>query len=191
MNRAFTTVELLLATALAVVLMAGSLRVVASIRADLLQDQPALRGVNPGRLIDLIRWDLTHAKLLSQRNGKITLTGYGCLDRAHFEGRDRPDQPATHQPVRVEYFVWPQGERGWLVRRQVHLNELTNRNSWSELVCGGVAGIELWPVDVAGLGLGRAALLGIEDTGVPDRLRLVVRSEGDAGVDVDQVVVLR
>lgn len=137
--RAFTLLELLLATALTAVLMVGVLAVVANLGAP-----EAAAGHVPDRernraleaCLDLLREDLAHAVAVdaSQANA-LTLVGYAALDD---RARER-----THRPVRVRYGLERIDGRAWLVRRQDALDVKTNETVQRDLVCCGFTGFQL------------------------------------------------
>jgi hypothetical protein len=153
--RAFTLLELLLATALTTVLMIGVLAVV----ADLGAPEAAAGHVPDGErdrafeaCLDLLHEDLGHAVAVdASRANELTLVGYAALDAA---GRER-----THRPVRVRYTLEQIDGRSWLVRRQDALDVRTNRTVQRDLVCCGFTGFRLiadryaWGVDTDALGL--------------------------------------
>jgi len=189
MKRAFTTIELLVATALAVMLMAGVLSVVGSIRLDPAASEPRSGGAWPSAVVDLLRLDLTHAKSMQQRGNTLTLVGYSSLFHEAFEIGERPDsKPPQHRPVTIEYSVKNDGVHSWLVRRQTNLDELTNRNTWSELVGCGVLSFQLKPIDIAVPPDSNGNWLE-EEIPVPDRIRLVMQIDGDS--DMDQTIIIR
>lgn len=192
MRRGFTLVELLAATALAVMLAAGSLRVVASIRADVAaqRDRSLTDAAAADQLVDLIRDDLTHAASYSQIGGKVELIGYGSLDRSDFDQR-RKNSNASHQPVRIEYFIQRLGDVNWLVRRQTDLNALTNRNAWTELARAHVRRIEVRPLELSSDAQGQVTTLRTRDKTPPDRLRLVIMADEATTTTIDTVICLR
>jgi hypothetical protein len=137
--RAFTLLELLLATALTALLMIGVLAVVADLGAP-----EAAAGPVPGReearafeaCLDLLHEDLTHAVAVNaSKANELTLVGYASLDGC---GRER-----THRPVRVRYTLEQIDGRSWLVRRQDALDVRTSENLQRDLVCCGFRGFQL------------------------------------------------
>lgn len=143
MRRGFTIVELLVASALAALLMVGVLRVAASIRLDPVKSSSQDAWLD--RFVDLLRWDLSHARTISRKGGRFTLTGYGFLHQADEDQPDDADIASAHRPVSIEYFVAAEEDIGWLIRRQTNLDELTNQSISASLVCGNVVGFELEP----------------------------------------------
>ncbi len=141
-RRAFTLLELMLASALSALLMVGVLAVVADLGASggiqqvqLGDDQQPLEACAA-----VIRDDLVHAsKVYESATDELTLFGYGALDAA---GRRR-----THRPVLVQYRFERIGDRRWLVRRQASLDVLSNQNVQRDLVCAAVAKFEVTPRD--------------------------------------------
>ena len=195
MNKhAFTTLELLLATALAAVMMVGVLRVVGSIRPELDTRRRVADANWSIQLVDLLRWDLTNARIIWQQENKLTLVGYDALDRSHFGWRGGSEGSSVHQPVKVEYYLWSnQDGDSWLLRRQIHTTEQTNRNAWSEVVVRDVESFEIRrpaglidPVDPL------AATLWLNQPGpVPPRANLVVRLVDDVDPILDTLIVVQ
>ncbi len=171
---AFTTLELLVATALAALLMVGVLHVTASIRPP--HDHDRAGSVNGGwtrHLVQQLTWDLTNARTLELGENQVTLTGYSFLNKPGTRSRRRGQRSASssHQPVRVAYVL-----RGrWLVRQQTNLSELTNRNTVSTLLCGNVTGFEIQTADESVIPTG--PLGGATQDGpvpIPNTVRLVM-----------------
>jgi len=144
-QRAFTLLELLLASALLAVLMTGILAVVTDLgrselalqrhrttpeedppAADLPPEDPALDA-----WLRLLQDDLAHARtVVSARENELALLGYSAL---------QPGQgQRTHRPVRIEYTFEEIDHRRWLVRRQALLDLPTNQNTQRDLVCSGI-----------------------------------------------------
>ncbi len=220
--KAMTTIELLVATALAAVLMIGVLHATGSIRPELdgRGHTPTRRW--PANLVRLLQWDLANAHWVIQEENKLTIVGHNALNRGDFGWKRNIKASSTHRPVTVEYQLWPGKEHddgNWLIRRQTHMTELTNRRTWAEVVAWGVEGLALRQVDgtidaMADLPLGGEddsvePALGVEDadtaepvTGVegdwldgngsiPRRVRLVVTMAGDQEPGIDSLIVLR
>jgi prepilin-type N-terminal cleavage/methylation domain-containing protein len=152
-RRAFTLIEMLLATVLATVLMVGVLAVVTDLgasgmasekRAGAAVDksvglaggsaQAAKTGLDAEALeawIRLLREDIGQAfRTEPPQDSRFSLTGYGALDA---RSRER-----TPRPVTVLYAIEEVGGRLWLVRRQAALDVMTDQNIQRDLVCGGI-----------------------------------------------------
>ncbi len=141
-RRGFTLLELVLASALSVVLMMGILAVLTDMSSDpetLIKptraDAPAT-----GRTFEawakLLRDDMSHThRIESSGPNRIVLRGSGALDA---RGRSR-----THRPVELVYELRKIDGRTWLVRRQRALDVLSNRNVQRDLVCTGIEKFEL------------------------------------------------
>ena len=191
-NKAFTTVEMLVATALAVVLMIGVLRVVGSVNIQTSSPELLVSDTSwSDNLVRSLRWDLIHAQSVHQEDNKLTLMGYGWLDRESFKLDGEASRGAiSHRPVQVVYSLTSDGMHNWLIRRQTDLDELTNRNAWSQPVAHGVKSFALrLPGDPGSRG-DEAGWLG-RPRPVPDRVRLVVRMTQPAQADIDQTIVIR
>jgi len=193
-KRAFTSLELLLATALAAVMMVGVLRVVGSIRPQI---DPRNRSDNADwsiGLINLLRWDLINARIISQQENKLTLYGYNALDRSHFGWRGSSMGSSIHQPVQVEYYLWNDSEGdSWLLRRQIHTAEQTNRNAWAEVVAQNVKSFEIRRpagfIDPAEP-LEETTWLS-KPSAIPNRVNLVIRSANLSNPDLDTLIVVQ
>lgn len=175
MRRAFTTVELLAATALTAVLMVAVLHVIGSIgrnRAALMRQQ----GPDPAHaaVLDALRWDLTHARSARFAPGRLTLSGYGAADRDTLAPR--------HLPATVVYEAVTVAGRRWLVRRQAPRDALAGRGEWSELLCADALRFTAEPARPPQGGTARAAT-----RGVPPAVR--VRIDLAGGTSIDEVVV--
>ncbi len=140
--RAFTLLELLVATALSTVLMIGVLAVVADlgapeVAAGIAEEAGAAGGDEAlDAWVGLLREDLAHAHSIdASKANEVVLMGYGALD-----GRARE---RTHRPVLVLYKIERIDGRPWLIRRQAVLDVLTNQNVQRDLVCCGVTRFEL------------------------------------------------
>jgi len=185
---AFTIVELLVASALAsilVVALLGTLRSLAIQRKTLFDGGT----VEPWRtsLTEQLRWDLCNSRQIEAHPEEIRLAG--------FASRDFQTDCATFRPCEIIYSICDDGRRHWLVRKEVHTDDLKFDNSRSEVVCAGVArlavarlGEELdddrsSPVQ----GAGDAATL----ADIPDRLRLVLFGEEQKSIVLDETMLLR
>jgi len=159
-GRAFTLIELVVAVALASLLMILVLSVSASVRRD--------RTLIPAhdqthdwrdRFVALIQHDLIHGRTVDvdRKEKKIVIIGYSGLDRRSLE--------PTHRPTRVVYRLiemelpatasaGPDDDAASLVsrstalvREQVDLDDMTNRNAYVEVVQVGVGQIDLRRID--------------------------------------------
>lgn len=192
MSKGFTMVELLLATSLAVLLMTGSLYVVSTLRAESLDERSGLREIEPGQLVEMMRWDFVHATQAKLDVNRITLHGYG--NRISPDDASRQVNASERQPVQVDYFILTVGPRQFLARRQAHLQQRSNQNDWTELVCAGIVGLELRPV---GIGERFSAVASGSGSGfpLPNQVRLLIHSAGKTAEQkeafVNHVVTLR
>ncbi len=131
-----TLVELVLATVLAAMLMATVLGVLNS----LTRQRDLLIGRRPPRawqsaLADQLTRDMWNSRRIAVGPQTLRLAGYA--------GRDFDSGQATHRPTEITYYVVNDGTQTWLLRREVHLDELSNDNWQTELVCQGVARLEV------------------------------------------------
>ncbi len=133
----FTLVEILAATVLSALLVVTLLMVVASLGRERTAIAKRAAAQTPPGLVDLLRWDLLSARSVRTKDGVMTLTGFGSLDR-------RTLAPVSHRPVDVVYEVRELGGESWLVRRQVEKGQ----RPVAELVCAGVRAIKAAPLAV-------------------------------------------
>ena len=178
MIRAFTIVELLIATALAAMLMAGVLRVTATIRVNPAGalDQGSRQNRWVERLVEQVAWDLANARSIEFNENEITMAGYGFRDRMNAKPDNDPPINTAHRPVSVRYELTGQAGQRWLLRLQTNLDELTNRNTWASLLCGGVERFELKPdvqLDPTGL-MPMTQVMPGQPLPIPDRVLLVL-----------------
>lgn len=133
--RSFTLIELMAALGLSSLLILGLLGVIGLV-ADPARD-PTLGGLKEGTTpaplaawIELLRHDLAHAQTMRAGENSLELRGYGGI---------APDtRSVTHRPVRITYESRRAAGHHWIVRKQEALDEPTNFNTHSELVCGGI-----------------------------------------------------
>ncbi|HSW49058.1 MAG TPA: hypothetical protein VLH09_02735 [Bryobacteraceae bacterium] len=185
-NPAFTLIEVLAATALAGLLMLAILSVIASLgrSSAALPDQAA--PARTAALLELLRWDLVHARRIHTQKDEFILEGFGALDR---QGRS-----PEHRPVRVTYRLQAAGQRQWLIRRQTGpADQRGQAGSWSELLHPDVVALDLQLLpEKAGAGAGTEGIRpanGLIE--VPSAVRLVIRGPMAEVPLVDQVIVLR
>ena len=134
--RGLTLVELLAALALTSLLMAGLtgvLRCLQTHRATLESE----RRFEPWQeqFLDTLCWDLENSRRMLVKGAECRLEG--------FAGRDFLSHVATHELARIVYHPVKIGRHDWLVRREVHPADRTNRNARSELVCCGAVRLEV------------------------------------------------
>jgi type II secretory pathway component PulJ len=136
--RAFSLIEMLVATVLASVLMYAVLLVA----ANLSRDRKLLTSMNsdpPQPVVDLLRWDLSNADTASQQaDGKIlVLIGHGGIDRATLQPNGRLAQ--------ITYRITNRPLTGTLVRQQEYLDDPVRPDAWQELVAAGATDIGIQP----------------------------------------------
>jgi hypothetical protein len=129
-KRGLTAIELLSATALAVMLMTAVLGVVGSLsrQEDVLFKR---RPVEPWRvqLEKRLLWDLQHAQVYRFDGNSLVLTGLGS--------RDFAERLPTFEPAIIEYAIRDNS----LIRRETHPESLSNANVAMELVLTGIVQI--------------------------------------------------
>ncbi len=133
-RRAFTLIEMLMATVLAAVLLGGVLMVVSAISRDAASAAaPGPQSLQPA--VRLLEWDLSNAATmqLSDDGQSFTLVGNDALD------------PETLSPTgrmaRVVYQIDPQAHT--LAREQRYVDDDIRPEPWIELVANGVTRIDV------------------------------------------------
>ena len=126
----------------------------------------------------------------------MTLVGYDALDRRHFGWQLGTPDSSLHHPVQVEYFLWSgQDGQSWLMRRQTHITELTNRNAWSEVIARGVTGIALrrppgGVLDAMTVENATPTLWLSQPNPVPDILNFLIKLT-DGSTAIDRLMIIR
>jgi len=149
--RAFTLLELLVATALSTLLIIGLMSVITSVAQTQAQSDPL--EVDAGAALDaraveawvaLLREDLNHASATDVRvPNQLTLMGYAALEGAM--------RRTTHRPVQVRYRFESIGGRTWMVRRQRAMDVLTSENEQRDLVFAGATRFQLIATPAGGV----------------------------------------
>jgi hypothetical protein len=182
MQRAFTILEMLAATALTALLLAAVLHVVAALgrsRADLARQTDV--GVWRSEVLDTLRYDLENAGAANFHMNGVTLSGHGALDRntlAH-----------QHEPVVATYGLINIHGRSWLVRMQSSRNRSSGDTAWSELLCPDVTGFAVQPA-----GSVFTVPPGVDRDSIPDQsipMAVSVSLSGPAGRIMTETLVLR
>lgn len=186
MRRAFTAVELLVATALAAMLMVALLGVLqAMIRAEktLLDRQPTEAW--HARFADQLEWDLRNSQAL-----RTTPEGVSFEGRA---GRNSTDGTSVHCRAIIRYFVAQQGESRCLVREETHPDERNLRNRTWQLVAVDVDRFLIVPSAGASIRDQVSALTpaSIQDGPLPPQVTVALFKEGIADALFVQSFVLR
>jgi prepilin-type N-terminal cleavage/methylation domain-containing protein len=175
-RRAFTLVEMLVASALAAALMLAVMQIVGAIGRSRLA-MARSTGVEPWRtdLLDTLRWDLANASSARFRAGRLLLSGHGAL-----EGRSLTPR---HEPAEVTYETAALGERSWLVRRQSPRSGYAHGERSTELLCPDMTTFEIQPLRSDG----RPALAADDDP-VPDRVMVRI-GRRDAKLFEEEIVI--
>lgn len=199
MKRAFTLIEMLAATALSALLMVGLMRVIGTVRSPgRSEPSPLARNASEAHeglldAVNLIEWDLVHARTIQLGQNTVTVEGYGSLQRTDGLSRDDFSRIARpHRPVRVRYLLRTIAGQTWLIRQQTDLDDPTNRSTWTELVACGVDRFE-WVPEQTGDPQGGAEdpSLDHEAGAVPARLRLILRPADPAIPEISRTMMLR
>lgn len=139
-RRGFTLLEMLLATALTVVLMGSVMAVVIDLSKPVkddraLTDADADSQVPAEPWVAMLRDDIRNAdEVFADADGALWLAGYLALDG---------ERRQTHRPAEVRYALVAVGGRKWLVRSQRRLDVVTNERDQIDLVCAGVDRFEV------------------------------------------------
>lgn len=128
----FTLIELVLASALAAILMAGMLSVLAGITRDRERLARLHNMETPDRaaIIQLIRRDLSCATNFQGGENELTVHTYSSLDVADSHAVDRPSE--------VTYSLLKDQGMWWLIRRQQFVDEPVPPRPVMNLVACGV-----------------------------------------------------
>jgi prepilin-type N-terminal cleavage/methylation domain-containing protein len=123
-RRAFTLLEMLLATALAAVLMAAVLLMLAGVSRDRRRVSAATASPMLQTIEERIRWDIVNAQSMDVGNdgGSVVLTGHGAIDHQSLTSNGRLSQ--------VTYRM----TSGCLVREQEYLDNPAQPSRWRALV---------------------------------------------------------
>jgi hypothetical protein len=115
--------ELMLASAIAAILMAGVMVVVAGLSRDRQRMEARAEVSEPVVMMDVIRRDLANAQTMHTReDGAIVLVGNA--------GVDRTSMAVNGRLVKVVYRV----SRGVMLREQTYLDDAVRPHHWSEVV---------------------------------------------------------
>lgn len=130
----FTAIEALAATTLASLMLVSVLGVLGTLS----HGQKVLLAKSQDhaswhkQLTHQLQWDLENSRSMFVGTNQLVLKG--------FAGRDFASGRPTGRPTRVEYFLDLENAGGILLRRESHLDVLTNTNWRAEVVCVGVQG---------------------------------------------------
>jgi prepilin-type N-terminal cleavage/methylation domain-containing protein len=137
-RRAFTLIEMIVATLIAAMLTGAVLAAVAGIGRDRKRmNAEAAVNVSP-QWLDLLRRDLTNATSMSATEGGVALEGNAGIDAKSLTPNNRL--------VRVVYRARENDDATTtLVREQRYLDDAIRPEPWSEIVAAGVTRITLTP----------------------------------------------
>jgi prepilin-type N-terminal cleavage/methylation domain-containing protein len=137
-RRGFTLVEILLAVTIATLLMAAVLAMLGGIGRD--RKRLATRTESnhrPAAAIELLRWDLTNAEMISPTADGVLLQGHGGIDPSSLEPNNRL--------VRVTYRIRRAGGTSDLFREQRYLDDPVRPQPWDDLVLRDVRRVAVAP----------------------------------------------
>jgi hypothetical protein len=124
------------------------------------------------------------------RPRELRLVGYGGCDFTTGE--------PTFRPSEIIYSVHDDGRRHWLLRKEIHLDDVALHNHRTELVCAGVTRMDVRSLDEGADGsqtdtdaAHRQADTPITLSSVPDRLRVVLFGEQEGTEVLDEMVFLQ
>jgi type II secretory pathway component PulJ len=141
----FTLIELMLASALSVLLIGGVLFSLAALSRDAAVAETKIQSGNVTATLDLLQWDLTNARSVSQSpdHRTLVLVGHGAIG------------PDTLRPngrlVRVVYSCSTRGNVWRLTRQQQYLDDPARPQGWTELVSETISSIQVLPAASAPL----------------------------------------
>lgn len=178
MRRAFTILELLVATALTALLLLAVFHVLGSLgRSRTTLAQQTDSGTWRSDLLQTLRYDLVNATAANFHRDGVTLTGHGALRRTTLA--------RSHEPVTVVYGLATIHGRRWLVRSQSPRDGLSNDPGWSELICPDVNGFTIRSASSVIL----APVNGSANVSIPPVVSVSI--DGPAGRIIEETLVLR
>lgn len=183
-SHGFTAVELLAASALAVLLIVSVMGIVGQVansQSNLIKHHPSHTWKM--RLRSQLEKDFSNTRRIVPRGSEIVLKGFGSSDMQ--------TGIAKLGPSRITYQIRGSGKETWLVRRETRLDLPPGQNTWSEICCYGVTHFDLLYFDkyterwesLAGARSSMAYL------NIPARCRLIVRGAASDEPLVDVVLV--
>jgi prepilin-type N-terminal cleavage/methylation domain-containing protein len=174
-RRAFTLIEMLLATALAAVLMAAVLTMLAGVARDRRRVNAVTASPTPQPLIERIRWDLANAQTMDmgRDGGSVVLTGHGGIDHRSLISNGRLVQVTYRTTV------------GCLMREQEYLDSPAQPDRWREVVVGAVRSFRMTPESSDATPVDTSDGAATTVTTVPSRVRVRIESSR-AGGSIDQ-----
>jgi hypothetical protein len=183
----FTLVETLAALAATALLMSAILSLVAGLARDGLRIQTSAGGVGHELepIVELLRWDLSHARHIRQdANGRwLELVGYGGIDPV--------ERSPSGRHALVTYKIVRQDRADMLVREQRYLDDPREARPWRELILRHVQRVHVQrifkPNEQARSRPGEVDFL--EKSDVPRFLRVIIDSQRQ-GASVDRALVL-
>lgn len=130
-----TALELVVASALAVLLMVSVLGLLARLASQrkLIEEKTSVHAWQ-FNLANVVRRDLASAERVGMRLDELSVIGYG--------GIDTTSATATLRPTQIRYAIMTEQGASWLVREETRLDENTNFNWRRELACRGAVHIE-------------------------------------------------
>lgn len=141
-NRAFTLLEMLLALVLSTLLMVAVLAVLADLGGEGSVLDSSANTIDPAKpeqvwqaWADLLTEDLRHSRATALAENSIEFLGQRSLGGPGFA--------VEHRPVLIRHAIRDIGEHRWVVREEFQLDDQTNQNRRSDLVCRDVGRFEL------------------------------------------------
>ena len=168
-RRAFTLVEMLLATTISALVMGAVLMILANLSRDRWRLNRAQAVVSTQPLLEQLRWDLANATTMAQSpdGQRLTLVGNGGID------------PDTLTPSgRLAHVVY-RADNGALVREQYYLDDPVRPQQWRETVAGAFRELTVIPRGIA-MPIASDQVMTFR---LPQRVQLRVQW---AGVQIDQ-----
>jgi len=131
-----TLLELVAASLLAAMLCVAVLGMMASSARRhriIINQTPARPWISP--LAEQVRWDVLQSRSFRIRPNALELHG--------FASRDFGTGVAYHGPTVITYQIVKDGEVSWLLRKELHVDDLSSKYFRIEFVCADVGGLRL------------------------------------------------
>ncbi len=166
----FTILEMLAAIVLASMLMAAVLGVLrtATLQTRELSAKYPVHHWKRAFSAQLDR-DLASARRIAASPEHLRLIGYGGSDFVRGE--------ATLRPTEIIYEIVAGKDRTWLVRREIHLDALEERNSRSELVATNISALHVERLRQRRAGVYVPEEISAKLSAIPSRVRVALRDD--------------
>jgi len=139
-RRAFSLIELMIATALSVALMGAVLAILSNIARDTRRLAGAEASSASQNLVELLQRDLSSSRTMIQApdGSVLVLVGHGWIDSTTLN--------PTGRLARVTYQCVREGQTRWLIRQQESMDDPGLPKRWRTLVAANVQSLLVSPV---------------------------------------------